>query len=328
MAMTSRQRVLGALSRKPVDRVPYALWCHFPEEDRTPRGLARAVLKYHQLHGSDFLKVTFAGGYAVADWGCVEAEKAEEDGHRVCASHGVNAPGDWEKVEPRDPASGSYGQALEAIELIMGDGPDDVPVLPTLFSPLSLARKLSGDRLQEDLKSHPEAVIHALEAIAETQIRFAAACLEAGCEGIFYSIQVASRKLFSEDEYVRFGEPYDQRFLESLSGSSRVTVLHAHGEELMFDRLARLPAHAINWHDRETRPSLKEGKAQLTGAVVGGLDHWKTLRKGTPDEVRAGVRDAIEQTGGGEGLIIGPGCVLPLDIPPENMAAVVEALAL
>ena len=32
----------------------------------------------------------------------------------------------------------------------------DAPVLPTVFSPLSLARKLSGDRLREDLRAHPD----------------------------------------------------------------------------------------------------------------------------------------------------------------------------
>src|SRR2546428_3458896 len=50
----------------------------------------------------------------------------------------------------------------------------DSPVLPTLFSPLSLARKLSGTRLTHDLHEHPTLVTGALEAITETVIRFAA----------------------------------------------------------------------------------------------------------------------------------------------------------
>src|SRR2546422_4968386 len=48
-----------------------------------------------------------------------------------------------------------------------------------------------------------------------------------------------------------------------------------------------------------------------SGAVVGGLDQWKTLRDGTPEQARAEAQDAIAQTRG-IGLIVGPGCVLPL----------------
>jgi len=89
--------------------------------------------------------------------------------------------------------------------------------------------------------------------------------------------------------------------------------------------LAALPGHAWNWDDRATPPSLAEGRAKTVGAVVGGLDQWKTLRDGTPEQARAEAQDAIAQTRG-IGLIVGPGCVLPLDTPDANVAAVVQAL--
>ena len=72
--MDHAERIQAALKRAPADRVPYAFWRHFPDEDRAPEGLARATLEYQARWRSDFLKVTFAGGYAVKDWGCVEAE--------------------------------------------------------------------------------------------------------------------------------------------------------------------------------------------------------------------------------------------------------------
>jgi uroporphyrinogen decarboxylase len=239
----------------------------------------------------------------------------------------VREAADWKTIRPLDPET-APGYA-EQIETIVRLGFDrriaDAPVVPTLFSPLSLARKLSGDRLSTDLREHPDLVTGALEAITETLIRFAERALTEGLAGIFYSIQAASRKLHTEDEYARFGEPYDRRFLDSIASRSTLTIIHCHGEELMFDRLARLPGHAWNWDDRATPPTLAEAAAMVPGAVIGGLHQWRTLRDGTPDAAVAETQDAVAQTNG-RGLIVGPGCVLPMNTPDANVSAVVREL--
>ena len=81
--MSRRDRILAALRREPVDRVPYAVWRHFPAVDRSPAGLAQATLRFHERYGSDFLKLTPGGGYAVEAWGCVEGQEVRPDGHRA-----------------------------------------------------------------------------------------------------------------------------------------------------------------------------------------------------------------------------------------------------
>jgi uroporphyrinogen decarboxylase len=325
--MSRRDRIQAALRREPVDRVPYAVWRHFPAVDRSPAGLAQATLRFHERYGSDFLKLTPSGGYAVEAWGCVEGQEVRPDGHRPCASCAVRDPGDWKKIRELDPASAEgYVQQIEAIVRMGFDRRiGDTPVVPTLFSPLSLARKLSGGRLNADLREQPGAVADALEAITATLIRFAELALTEGVSGIFYSIQAASASLHTEEEYARFGEPYDRRFLDAIADRSTLTIIHAHGDRLMFDRLARLPGHAWNWDDRATPPSLAAGRASVPGAVIGGLNQWATLRDGTPEEAVAEVEDAIAQTGG-LGLIVGPGCVLPRETPDANVAAVVRKL--
>jgi uroporphyrinogen decarboxylase len=327
MTMTSRQRIAAALHRQPVDRVPYAVWRHFPQVDRNPAGLAQATLRFQERYASDFIKITPPGGYAVEAWGCVESQEVHPDGHRACASCAVQRPEDWKKIRPLDPAP-APGWSLQ-LETIIRMGFDrrvgDTPVVPTLFSPLSLARKLSGARLAEDLRQHPGLVKDALEAIAETLVRYADVTLTEGVSGIFYSIQAASRSLYSEAQYAEFGEPYDRRVLESVRGRSALTIVHCHGDQLMFDRLAGLPGHAWNWDDRATLPSLAEGKTLVPGAVIGGLNQWKTLRDGTPEAAAAEAQDAVAQTEG-VGLIVGPGCVLPMQTPDPNVAAVIKAL--
>ena len=325
--MSHRERIVAALNRQPVDRVPYAVWRHFPKVDRSSAGLAQATLRFHERYGSDFLKITPTGGYAVEAWGCVEGADERPDGHRPCARCAVQDADDWKKIRPLDPG-GAPGW-VDQIETIIRIGFDrrigDAPVVPTLFSPLSLARKLSGDRLRVDLRERPEAVKSALEAITETLIRYADLALTEGVSGIFYSIQAASRSVNTEEAYAEFGEPYDHRVLESVRDRSILTIIHCHGDQLMFDRLARLPGHAWNWDDRATLPSLAEGRAKVPGAVIGGLDQWKALRDGTAEQAAEEAKDAIAQTGG-TGLIIGPGCVVPMNTPDATVAAVVRTL--
>jgi uroporphyrinogen decarboxylase len=313
--MSRRDRIRAALNREPVDRIPYAVWRHFPAVDRSPAGLAQSTLRFHERYGSDFLKITPTGGYAVEAWGCVEEEEVRPDGHRGCARCAIRDADDWKTIRPLDPetAPGYAGQIETIVRLGFDRRIGDAPVVPTLFSPLSLARKLSGERLS------------ALEAITETLIRFADRALTEGLAGIFYSIQAASRTLHTEEEYARFGEPFDRTFLQSIEGRSSLTIIHCHGEQLMFDRLAQLPGHAWNWDDRATPPSLKDASAMVPGAVIGGLHQGKTLHGGTADQAVAETQDAIAQTNG-RGLIIGPGCVLPMDTPDANVAAVVKEL--
>ena len=325
--MSRRERVQAAINRQPVDRVPYAVWRHFPSVDHSPAGLAQATLRFHERYGSDFLKITPRGGYAVEAWGCVEGDAVREDGHRPCTRCAVRAPEDWKKIRALDPgAAPGYAEEIETIIRLGFDRRiGDAPVVPTLFSPLSLAKKLSGDRLPRDLREHPDEVTRALEAITETLIKFAHLALTEGVSGIFYSIQAASRSAHSVEDYARFGETYDRQFLESIESRSILTIIHCHGDALMFDRLARLPGHAWNWDDRATPPSLREGSADVPGAVIGGLHQWRTLRDGTPEQAAGEARDAITQTNG-TGLIVGPGCVLPMNTPDSNVAAVVQVL--
>jgi uroporphyrinogen decarboxylase len=323
--MTKFERVQAALKREPTDRPPYAFWRHFPDVDRSAAALAQSTLRFHERYGSDFLKVTPTGGYAVEDWGCVESDEVAPDGHRPCARHAVTSFDDWKKIRPLRLESTGWGAHLETILRCVVDRRADCSTLPTIFSPLSLARKLSGERLNYDLKENPQAVTDALEAITETILTFADACFLEGAEGIFYSVMAASTDLHTEDEYRRFGEPYDRRVLEHVRPKSKLTVLHCHGSNLMFDVLAALPAHAWNCDDRRAGPSLRDAQRHVPGAVIGGLDQWGALRDGTPDAASAEAQDALAQTGG-RGVILGAGCVLPSQTSDLALVEVIKSI--
>jgi uroporphyrinogen decarboxylase len=80
------------------------------------------------------------------------------------------------------------------------------------------------------------------------------------------------------------------------------------------------PFGIINWHDRESPPSLSEARGKFSGALCGGLRRQETMVLGSPEQVRAEARDAIQQTSG-RGLILGTGCVMPTIVPRGNIIA-------
>jgi uroporphyrinogen decarboxylase len=323
--MTKAERIAAALSRQPVDRPPVAFWRHVPEVDHTARGLADAMLAFHRRWDLDLIKVMSSGVYCVEDWGCEVAYHGAVNGAKQCTRHAVQTRADWARIKTLDPGTGALGRELEAVRLIVRGRPDDAPVLHTLFSPLTIARKLAGDRVVSDLREAPDAVLPALEAIGETVARYAAASIEAGAEGIFFATQAANPESFTREEHDRFDLIHVRRVLRFVEGRSRLTMLHAHGDLPYLDAFTGVPIHAINWHDRTTSPTLAEAARQFSGALVGGLNQQQTLRKATPDAVAAETRDAVAETGG-VGLIVGPGCVLPLDAPDANLEAVVRTV--
>jgi uroporphyrinogen decarboxylase len=323
--MTKAERVAAALARQPVDRPPVAFWRHVPDVDHTARGLADAMLAFHRRWDLDLIKVMSSGVYCVEDWGCEVAYMGAVSGAKQCTRHAVRSLADWARIKPLDAGGGALGRELEAVRLIVRGRDDDAPVLHTLFSPLTIARKLAGDRVGTDLREHPDAVTPALDAITETVARYAEASLAAGAEGLFFATQAATPESFTREEHDQLDLPRVRRILRFVEGRSRLTMLHVHGDDPYLDAFGTVPAHALNWHDRTTPTSLGAAARRFTTALAGGLDQHQTLRKETPAAVAAETRDAITQTGG-VGLIVAPGCVVPLDVPDASLAAVVETV--
>jgi uroporphyrinogen decarboxylase len=255
--------------------------------------------------------------YGVTDKWIGNLEGTREYTHRV-----IEQPEDWGKLALLDPRGGALGQQLQTLQLISDGLNGEVPILHTIFSPLSQAKNLaSTDRLHEHLQRAPEALKAGLEIITKNILRYIDAMENSPVAGIFYAIQHASTRVMTEAEYREFGEPYDRRVLSALHKKWWFNMAHIHGDSPMFSLVASYPVQAINWHDRETQPDLRRGKELFAGAVCGGLGRWDYVHNGTPDQVRQQALDAIEQTGGRR-FILSTGCVMMITSPFSNIRAV------
>jgi len=323
--MSKQERLMAAIHGEVVDRPPVALWRHFPGDDQRPDDLAAATVAFQRRYDFDFVKVTPASSFSVRDWGAQDRWVGSLEGTRDYTSYPVQRPEDWRGIRPLDPAQGALGAQLRCLRLI-GDGlAGQVPFIQTIFSPLAQAKNLVGpELLPVHMRRDPDALRAGLEVITETTARFVAAAHETGIAGVFYAVQHAQYGLLGEEEYIAFGRPYDLRVLEAAQGLW-LNVLHLHGADVMFDLLADYPVQVINWHDRETWPTLAEAQPRFGGAVCGGLQRWDVVVRSAPDQVREQAADAIAQTGGRR-FILGTGCVTPIVAPTSNIRAAREAV--
>jgi uroporphyrinogen decarboxylase len=321
--MTKRARLKAVIRGEATDRTPVALWRHFPGDDQDPAELAASTLAFQRQYDFDFIKVTPASSFCVRDWGVEDRWVGNEEGTREYVRQPIHTPEDWYALRRLDPEKGALGAQLRCLELIQQTVGDEVPFIQTVFNPLSQAKNLVGrGNLTAHLRENPAEVRVGLEAITEATVRFIEAARKRGIAGIFYAVQHASYDLLSEGEYDEFGIAFDRRLLEAAEGLW-LNVLHLHGPRVMFDLLADYPVQVVNWHDRETPPTLREGLGRVQGAVLGGLRQWDTMMRGTPNDVDREAGDAIEQTGGRR-FILGTGCVTPITAPWANLRAARE----
>ena len=322
-----RERVVAALKGEEVDRPPVALWQHHPEQDRTARGLARAVAEWQNRWDWDFVKVTPASGFYFEDWGGAfqYPHPGNAHGTREVLSRPVRSRQALHDLEPVDVSQGVFGRELQALRELRGLLSGDVPVLETIFSPFNVAYGLLGDFLATAMAEYPADLRRAMGVITEVTTAFGLASLEAGADSIFFATQMAQPGLVELDQYQTWGIPYDQQVLNALRDATDFMLLHVHGDDIYFDLpVQAYPVDAVNWHTRIAGPPLQDALTKFGGAVVGGLTE-KVLTGGRPDEVRAQAVDAISQTGGRR-FILGAGCVTPITTPDENIQAVRDAV--
>lgn len=323
--MSRRERLLATFAGQPVDRPAVALWRHFPGDDQRPDDLAAATLEWQAQYDWDFIKVSPASSFCLVDWGAADRWVGGDEGNREYTHRVIQRPEQWAQLPELDPHAGRLADQLRALTLIRAAVGDEVPFIQTIFSPLAQAKNLAGQgTLLVHMRQSPVAVHAGLETITRSTLRFIEACKPLGVAGIYYAVQLANYSLLSEAEYRAFGEPYDRRILAAVD-SLWFNMAHLHGPYGMFDLVASYPVQALNWHDRESGPSLAEGMQRFPAAVCGGLEHWDDLLRGDPAQVRARVADAIAQTGGRR-LIAASGCVAPVNAPFSNLRAVRRAV--
>ncbi len=325
--MTPRERVWAALRGERVDRPPISFWGHFYDRESSAPELVQATLEFREAHRWDWVKLNPRRQYHAEPWGVRHRYSGGATEKPTLESWPIRSPEDWSTIAKRPHDGGALGEQIEAVRLLRRGLPPDVPFVATVFTPLAILREMVRDPgdLALAMRTHPQAVRSALEAVTATFEPFVSELLRAGADGIFFAtVDWATRDRLTPAEYREWARAFDLRLLSAAAGAP-FNVLHVcKGRNLLFE-LADYPVSAFSWAATDpTNPSLAEGLARLPGAVMGGISHDQALLGPKPDRALEEYRSALEASGARRWLLA-PGCSIAPGTPPSILAALRSA---
>lgn len=307
--MDKKTRVLSAFHCKPVDRVPVGFWFHFPEDHCLGEEGIQQHLAYYHAVDADFMKIMCDGFFDYPNEGISEITKAS----------------DWRKLKPLGRNHPFIRGQVERCKAINEALQGECCTFYNVYNPMSSMRFGSSDEmLMAHLKEDPEAVLTALDVIAEDNAALAELVItEGGCEGIYYCVQNAEEKRFTYEEYRKYVTPSDKKVLNHANCFSQNNILHCcgwAGDKNRMEVWSDYEARVYNWAIFIEGMSLLEGKKFFHDrCVMGGFDNRPQgiLNSGTKEEIEA-YTEALLAASGKNGIILGGDCTFPRGIDVQR----------
>lgn len=333
--MTKMERVKCVLEGKPVDRPPFIAWGpHLNLEDKHVGDFTKAVIAYENQHDFDILKVMQNGLYNTEDYGQVidETENSEDPCFKKTRIPAFNSIEDLKNATTKDVHQGAIARETESIRILCDYYKDKVPVLPTIFGPYRMLWQLTGytpahlgnletfigKSMMAFAREHEEVYFHVMDVLTQQVIDIMNAFLDVGAAGFFYCPGGTYPDTCTEEEYLKYIRPYDERALEAVQERAWFTMLHVCGMKVSFmDHMLTLPAQAVNWEDASPEnPSLAEIRAKTDKVLMGGLDRNADFYGGNREKVKQVLKaktiEAMKQAG--TKFVAAVGCESPREI--------------
>ncbi len=320
--MTKRERVLAAVAGAEVDRVPISFWVHNFARENTAQDLADETAHFVRTYDWDFVKVQSRASYFTEGWGNHYQFSSEPTVGPKLVAHGCATVADLARLAPLSVDHPIFVEQQQALRLTRQALGPDVPIIWTIFCPLTIAAALlpgGPPAIQAALRSDPSALLTGLDVITTTYAALGQRYLELGADGIFYASKWVGPRMLSRDEHERFARPFDRRILETVR-SAPFNVLHLCGEEIYFRDFEDYPAAAVNWALGEGNPSVAQAREMTDKALLVGVSPKPEFAQLTPAQVANQVIAALTATGGRH-CLIGPGCSVNPGSPPANYLA-------
>ena len=173
------------------------------------------------------------------------------------------------------------------------------------------------------MENEPDALLEALDIVADNLINYCKKSLAIGTAGIFMSVP-AAKELISRENFLRFVKPPAVKVFKAISVLGKMNTAHIHGEDLFFGDVLDFPVDIFSWWDRSSKgPSLHWVKERIPGCVMGGINQ-KIVARTTREFLRNHVREGIE-LGGKTRFFLANGCSSDSWAYPPSMLAIVDA---
>ncbi len=234
----------------------------------------------------------------------------------------IQSRADLAKYRPPDPTAPGRDAEIRAAAALEHDG---MALVGGVNGPLTTAWFLMGyETIALALYDDP-GLVEAVFALSNEYFKEAATrAVAAGCQAVIVSEDLGSSsgEFFKLDHYRRYLLPPFVEITDHIAGLGVPVLLHSCGHIHQYlDDLAQTKISAIHPLQRTAGMDLADIKARYGRrfCLIGNIDSSRTLPYGTPAEVGAEVRAAIDVAAPGGGYILASDHSLHDGIPVENI---------
>ena len=330
--MTSRERVLSHLAGAPVDRLPLmpitmmfacqqigALYRDYCTDYRV---LVEGQLRTAEQFGFDYVNTMSDPAREAADCGAAveyfdHQPVALIEDRALLADKTALAP-----LKVPDPLGGGrMHNGIKALALFKEKVGHDKIIEGWVEGPVAEAADLRGiNTLMLDFFDDPDFVRDLFAFVIELELRFAREQVKAGAEVI--GVGDAAASLVGPQIYQEFVWPYEKKLVDGIRALGAKVRLHICGNtRKILDGLGKLGCDIV---DLDSLAPIKEARLKMGASQVllGNLNPVAVLRNGPPSGVTAATAECHREAG--PRFIVGAGCEVPRDTPPENLRALCE----
>jgi [methyl-Co(III) methanol-specific corrinoid protein]:coenzyme M methyltransferase len=330
--MTSRERVLAALRREPVDRTPVCnptsvatvelmdlVDAPFPEANQDPELMARLAATSFTELGFDSVMPVFTIIQESSALGCKMQWEQKDNWPTVKMREPIYHDVDDIQIPDNFLQHRDTRCVTEAIKLLRRRFGDEVAIVGKTMGPWSLGYHCFGVEPFLLLSlDDPDKTKACLDKLKQVTIEFGLAQIEAGADALTLPDH-ATGDLVSGEYYARYLQDLHAEFAAKLPVP---LILHICGKtEDRMEYIARTGMAAFHY-DSKNDPHTSMQIMRRRTALVGNINNPETLFAKGPDAVRAEV---VKNLDAGVQLI-GPECAIPLQTAIENLKEIPRAV--
>ena len=330
--MTSRERVMNALARKPVDRTPVAnptnvatvelmdmVDAPFPDACRDPELAARLAATGHTELGFDAIAPYFTIIQESSALGCEMQWEDKDNWPTVRMGNPIWKGPDDIKIPPGFLEHQDNLAITRSISLLKEEFGDQVAIIGKTMGPWTLAYHVFGvEAFLLMTVDDPDLTMQCLHKLKEISVLFGQAQIDAGADVLTFPDH-ATGDLVSSEYYRRFLLEIHQEMAEVFDAP---LILHICGNTL--DRMPYIAETGMAAFHFDSKNDPQEAMDKVDGKItlVGNINNPETLYARGPEEVRAEVFKCLDA-----GVqMIAPECAIPLATKLENLIEIPRAV--
>lgn len=327
--MTSLERIIRTIQRKPVDRLPV-----YPIVSGVTRHLvnasyydwatdahicANALIKAHQFLGTDCICTLTDLSVEASDFGQTIIFPKNEAAYPDFTQPLVASIDDYDRIQKIDIKKASRMQEhIRCCQLLMKEVGKEVPIIAFVFGPLGILSMLRGQsNLYMDLYDCPERIKQAVAVITDVLIDYCQELIKTGVHAIMLDTLFASQSIMSKSMWLEFEGVFVQKLSQMIHDQQCMVMIHNCGTGIYFDaQIEMMHPEAISFlHVADDCSSFTEMKAKYghQTTFIGAIS--PSLLIDITDEVLYNeCMQQIDYFANDGGFILATGCEYPANL--------------